>query len=84
MRGAGYTLRACGILVPRPGIEPVVPELEGHSLDCQGSSSPFKGVKTSLTPNNRDWGPSTLEVSSVAGARDTILQVGLFDLLGDM
>ena len=78
------TLHACGILVPRPGIEPVIPALEVHSLDCQGSSSPFKSVKTSLTPNDMGWGLSTLKVSSVAGARDTLLQVGLLDLPGEL
>ena len=74
------TPHACGILVPRP----VVPALEVHSLDCQGSSSPFKSVKTSLTPNDTGWGLSALKVSSMAGARDTLLQVGLLDLPGEL
>ena len=58
--GQERTLCASVILVPQPGIEPVVPALEVHSLDCQGSSSLLKGVIMSLTPNNRGWGPSTL------------------------
>ena len=62
----------------------MVPALEVHSLDCQGSSSLLKGVIMSLTPNNRGWGPSTLKVASVAGARDMLLQVGLLDLPGEL
>ena len=47
----------CGILVPRPGIEPASPVLEGGFLT---TGSPGKALMALLDPNPGSWVPSII------------------------